>query len=967
MLKTKILLGLLAAANFAHAVDLYVSPVGRDTNSGQRSAPVATLTQAQEMVRPLAGKVPVTVHVADGIYYLPETVVLTPADSGTASSPIIYKAMNEGGAVLSGGSMLNLNWTLYRDGIYQATTPAGLEIDQLFINGRNQRMARYPNYDARQKAVAYQGASADAFSKERAAGWADPTGAYIHAMHQGQWGGYHYIITGKDSNGEVTYEGGWQNNRKSKMHEKLRMVENVFEELDAEGEWYHNAKTNTLYYKPAADLDLVAAVVEVVRLRSVVEFQGSEADPVKHITFQGFVVRHTARTFMDTKEQLLRSDWAIYRGGAFMLTGTEDVSILDCEFDQVGGNAIFINNYNRRSLVKGCHIHDTGASGVCFIGDPSAVYNPLFEYGEKNDLATINRTPGPKTNNYPSHGVVEDCLIHGIGRTERQPAGVVMDMAMEITVRDCSIYDTARAGINIGDGAWGGHLIERCDVFDTVLETHDHGSFNSWGRDRYWRADHLTASQEAVDKEPNLPFLDAIKTTVIRDSRWRCEHGWDIDLDDGSSNYDIYNNLMLCGGLKLREGFRRRAWNNIVIDNGLSSHVWFNNSNDLVKSNIMARASGPYIKGEVTVAGLVDNNLYYQSNEAALKRNRETYGWDANSILGDPMFVDAENGDFSVKAGSPAFEIGFKNFPMDQFGVKKTSLKALARTPSFEKKAPKPKAPSKKVVPVVELVKTWLGAELSSLKGEEYSAFGTRKKDGGIALRVPSRSLAAKAGLKDGDLIQGVNGQAVANVGEFFKALSSTRDASLKLKIVRNQQQLELTVKRNSIVQVETAPTSDSFVKLPVPVASGKSVTTNKRTSNDAIETLVDGQLGEGYGPVFGNGIQDGAYKMDLGSVQSVVAITSWSFRQANRGTQKVALYGSASVVDPGWDLSAYTPLGMIDTTEFARETYTAASLRALDGQTLGQFRWVVWAVSPVTTLGGGENTSFQELAVEVR
>ena len=48
-------------------------------------------------------------------------------------------------------------------------------------------------------------------------------------------------------------------------------------------------------------------------------------------------------------------------------------------------------------------------------------------------------------------------------------------MASEITVRDCSVYDTARAGINIGDGAWGGHLIERCDVFDTVLETHDHG------------------------------------------------------------------------------------------------------------------------------------------------------------------------------------------------------------------------------------------------------------------------------------------------------------------------------------------------------------------------------------------------------------------------------------------------------------------------------------------------------------
>jgi hypothetical protein len=40
--------------------------------------------------------------------------------------------------------------------------------------------------------------------------------------------------------------------------------------------------------------------------------------------------------------------------------------------------------------------------------------------------------------------------------------------------------------------------------------------------------------------------------------------------------------------------------------------------------------------------------------------------------------------------------------------------------------------------------------------------------------------------------------------------------------------------------------------------------------------------------------------------------------------------------------------------------------LRASAGSSLGQFRWIVWAVSPVTESGGGENTAFQELSVEV-
>ena len=602
-----------------HALDIYVSPNGSDSNIGVADQPLATLAAAQRKAHTFAGKEAVTIHFADGIYYLPETVVFTPEDAGSEQYPLIYRAQNEGGAVLSGGSELDLKWKRYKNGIYKAKVPAELVIDQLFIDGQNQRMARYPNYDPAKKTEAYQGYAADAFSKERAAKWADPSGGYIHAMHKGQWGGYHYRITGKDDNGEVTYEGGWQNNRQMGMHPDFRMVENIFEELDAEGEWYHNARTNTLYFMPAADLDLKKAKVEVVGLRHLIEFRGSEANPVKHISLQGFVVRHAARTFMDCKEPLLRSDWAIYRGGAFLLTGTEHIQILDTEFDQVGGNAIFVNNYNRNTLVRGCHIHDAGASGVCFVGDPDAVRDPLFEYNETNDLSKLDRTPGPKTSNYPAYGVVEDCLIHGIGRVERQPAGVQISMAQCITVRDVSIYDCARAGINISEGTWGGHLIERCDVFDTVLETHDHGSFNSWGRDRFWHKDR-SISQEAINREPDLPFLDAVKTTVIRNSRWRCDHGWDIDLDDGSSNYDIYNNLLLSGGLKLREGFRRHAWNNITWNNGFHPHVWYDGSKDQVYSNIFMSSHKPArMKKKYTVGTRVDANLFAADQTAVIR------------------------------------------------------------------------------------------------------------------------------------------------------------------------------------------------------------------------------------------------------------------------------------------------------------------------------------------------------------
>jgi len=781
----------------AHAADIYVAPSGADNNSGLKGQPLASLTQAKKIARSFAGKEAVTVHVADGVYYLPETLFFEPKDSGNEQYPVTYKAEHEGRAVLSGGIKLELSWSAYKNGIFQTDTPAGLNIDQLFINGKNQRMARYPNYDASKKTAAYQGYAADAFSAKRAAGWADPSGGYIHAMHSSQWGGYHYLITGKKSNNEITYVGGWQNNRQKGMHKEFRMVENIFEELDAPNEWFHDVKNNKLYFKPAKGINLKAAKVEVVRLSHLIEFKGTEVNPVQHISLQGFVVRHAARTFMKTKEPLLRSDWTIYRGGAIVLNGTENIHILDTEFDQVGGNAIFVNNYNRNALIKGCHIHDTGASGVAFVGDPNAVRNPLFEYGEKNDLSKIDLTPGPKTNNYPANSTVEDCLIHKIGTVERQPAGVQISMAQGITIRDTSIYDTARAGINIGDGTWGGHLIERVDIFDTVLETHDHGSFNSWGRDRYWRSDQAT-SQIEIDKTPNLPFLDAVNTTTIRNSRWRSDHGWDIDLDDGSTNYDIYNNVMLAGGLKLREGFRRHAWNNIAVHSGLHPHLWFNKSDDKVYNNIfMSRHKSARMTRAFVDKVMVDKNFYGESKEKVMSVSG-LLAWDKSSAFGDPMFIDPKNGDFRVKPNSPALKVGFKNFPMDQFGVKKASLRAIARIPSFSA----PVKPKRKARP--SFTGSWMGASLVNLSGNDFSAFGVSKQAGGVVIKtVPKDSEAAKAGLLAGDVIQNVNGQSVSKLRQLNQVLKRTPEELLNIKLVRNQQVTEFKLPMNKKLKLK--------------------------------------------------------------------------------------------------------------------------------------------------------------------
>lgn len=272
---------------------------------------------------------------------------------------------------------------------------------------------------------------------------------------------------------------------------------------------------------------------------------------------------------MENREPLLRSDWTIYRGGAILLRGAEHCSIKDCTFYRLGGNAIVVDGYNFRVVVTGCLLEEIGSNGIVFVGQPDSVRSPLFEYNERQQLVDLDRGHGAKSNNYPDSCLVEDCLITRVGRVEKQSAPVQISMSHHITIRHCSIYDVPRAGINISEGTFGGHLIEFCDVFETVLETGDHGSFNSWGRDRYWMLEDLDMNTINSDEDGSLselPRLDMMNSNIIRNNRWRCDYGWDIDLDDGSSSYEIYNNLCLAGGIKLREGFYRVCENNILIN-----------------------------------------------------------------------------------------------------------------------------------------------------------------------------------------------------------------------------------------------------------------------------------------------------------------------------------------------------------------------------------------------------------------
>jgi len=107
------------------------------------------------------------------------------------------------------------------------------------------------------------------------------------------------------------------------------------------------------------------------------------------------------------------------------------------------------------------------------------------EYRQSHSLSAIDRIPGPIGDRYPADSIAEENLSTIPGRWRSNPRASKFPWLPAFLVRHNSIYRVPRAGIT-----WGWHLgwasIVDNDVFDTVLETGDHGAFNSWGRDRYW-------------------------------------------------------------------------------------------------------------------------------------------------------------------------------------------------------------------------------------------------------------------------------------------------------------------------------------------------------------------------------------------------------------------------------------------------------------------------------------------------
>jgi len=218
-----------------------------------------------------------------------------------------------------------------------------------------------------------------------------------------------------------------------------------------------------------------------------------------------------------------------------------------CLFERLGGNALFLSNYARNTIVKN--------SEFAWIGDSA-----MAQAGSTRFAATHNKSQDSLdlldgTNLEQPRGTLFDRnVVREVGVYGKQTSAFIQAVSCNTTIQNSVMFNGPRAGINFNDGFGGGNIIQGCLTFNWVRETSDHGNFNSWDRLPFYTNTTGVASTDVVESQ--------IRHNIM----WNNYHStWPIDHDDGSCYYHDHDNFLIYGGAKNYLGHSKRNERNYYI------------------------------------------------------------------------------------------------------------------------------------------------------------------------------------------------------------------------------------------------------------------------------------------------------------------------------------------------------------------------------------------------------------------
>ena len=416
---------------------------------------------------------------------------------------------------------------------------------------------------------------------------------------------------------------------------------NVFEELDAPGEWYLDRENGKLYLYPPAELEN-ATVDLSLSTAPVVTVSGAN-----YLTFRGFTVKGT-------------------RADAMQLSGDHNV-VERCLLKNVAGSALLMSGSD--NLVRDNEITRTGKGGITLIGGDETTLTPGNNRAENNlihDWSEIYQTYQPAVSLY---GVGNVCAHN-------------------------EMYNSPHEAVTYGGN---NHLIAYNEIHHVCLLSSDAGAIYAG---RSWCSYGTRIEYNCIydlgsgDFTPCGIYMDdALSGQTIVGNLLVNIPGFALHLG-GGRDLDVRNNIVISGGQR-GISYDQRAIDGVfggwfAEHSGESGNMWTELRASPWQTEIWKNAypqmalfsddfSDPDDPDFVPnpAYSTVCNNLFVTGTRSvgSIDEKVRKYSEFTGNALFSPrqmerLFRDPDNGDYTLLENAPVYMIApdFTSLPLDRIG-----------------------------------------------------------------------------------------------------------------------------------------------------------------------------------------------------------------------------------------------------------------------------------------------------------
>ncbi|NJM14361.1 MAG: right-handed parallel beta-helix repeat-containing protein, partial [Bacteroidales bacterium] len=394
------------------------------------------------------------------------TFELDSRDAGFNGHYVVYKAEDAKEVAISGGQSISA-WS-EQNGLFVANT-GDLNFRQLYVNGQRATRARTPNkgevYQTKIWDLANQTLLISANYIERWNNFSDVemamkmwwTDAYLRlkdfSVPQDSlpfaWLPRYAAVTFQEPEQSLAFKRLFP----PKINDIAFHFENAMEFLDQPGEWYLNNATHKLYYKPREGETLSKLTAIAPRVETLLKVEGTLAQPVHHVKFQGIRFCHatwlrpseTGHLVCQAGQYVVAPTHLNYQyvgrpASAVLVKAANNIVFEQNVFEQLGATAIDMHYGASDNVINGNLIKDIAGNGIAVgkINDPDHEIHIPWNPADKREISR--------------HNIISNNYITRVGCDYFGAIGIVAGYTDSVIIEHNEIWDCPYTGISVG---WG--------------------------------------------------------------------------------------------------------------------------------------------------------------------------------------------------------------------------------------------------------------------------------------------------------------------------------------------------------------------------------------------------------------------------------------------------------------------------------------------------------------------------------